>query len=319
MRQYIVRRLFQFIPVLIGVSIIVFIIMRVVPGDVALMILVGPEGQGEVDPKQLEALREELGLKDPLYQQYGKWVGGLVQGDWGTSLRTDTDVLDEIWRRFPLTLEITILTILISTMIALPLGILMAIRQDTWLDYLARIVTISGLAMPTFWVGTLTLLFMVIWFSWIPPLGYTNLWENPWTNFQQVIWSALALGYFLSAVVARMTRSTLLEVLRQDYIRTAWAKGLQERSVLMRHALKNAILPIVTIIGLQFAGLMGGTLIMERIWNLPGLGTSLIESINFRDFPMVQGLLMLFALIVLVINLLVDLMYAWLDPRVRYT
>jgi peptide/nickel transport system permease protein len=194
----------------------------------------------------------------------------------------------------------------------------MAIRQDTWLDYVARIVTISGLAMPSFWVGTLTLLFMVIWFSWIPPLGYTNLWDNPWTNFQQVIWSALALGYFLSAVVARMTRSTLLEVLRQDYIRTAWAKGLQERSVLLRHALKNAILPIVTIIGLQFAGLMGGTLIMERIWNLPGLGTSLIESINFRDFPMVQGLLMLFALIVLVINLLVDLMYAWLDPRVRY-
>ncbi len=318
MKTYILRRLLQFVPVLIGVSFFVFAIMRIVPGDVALMILVGPEGQGQVDPVQLEKLRDELGLKDPLYQQYFKWVGGMVKGDWGESLRTDTPVLTEIKDRLPITLEITLLTIILSTMIALPLGILMAIRQDTWIDYIARIISIAGLAMPTFWVGTLILLFMVIWFSWIPPLGYKPFWENPWTNIQQVIWGALALGYFLSAVVARMTRSTLLEVLRQDYIRTAWAKGLRERSVLVRHALKNAILPIVTIIGLQFAGLMGGTLIMERIWNLPGLGTSLLDSINFRDFPMVQGLIMLFALIVLAINLLIDLMYAWLDPRVRY-
>ncbi|MEE9286093.1 MAG: ABC transporter permease [Dehalococcoidia bacterium] len=318
MRQYVVRRILQFIPVLIGVSILIFILMRIVPGDVALMILVGPEGQGEVDPVQLEALRDELGLNRPLPVQYLSWVGGMLHGDWGTSLRTETGVWSEITSRFPLTFEIATLTVVIAVLIAIPLGIIMAMRQDTWIDYIARIVSIGGLAMPNFWVATLMLLFMVIWFSWIPPLGYSHFWDNPWDNIRQIIWGALGLGYLLAAVIARMTRSTLLEVLRQDYIRTAWAKGLRERSVVVRHALKNAILPVITIIGLQYAALIGGTVIMERIWNLPGLGSSLIDSINFRDFPMVQGLVMLFAIIILLANLLVDLMYAWLDPRVRY-
>ena len=210
------------------------------------------------------------------------------------------------------------LTVLISILIALPLGILMAMRQDSILDYVLRVVSIGGIAMPSFWTGALMLLFMTIWFRYIPPLGYQHFWDNPWANLQQVIWSSLALGYLLSSVVARMTRSTLLEVLRQDYIRTAWAKGLTERVVITRHALKNAFLPIVTLIGLYYAALIGGTVIMENIWNLPGLGRSLIESINFRDYPMVQGLIMIFAFIILCANLFVDLTYAWLDPRVRY-
>ena len=250
--------------------------------------------------------------------QYFDWVWGVVRGDWGTSLRTDTPVLEEIKNRFPLTFEMATLTVLMSILIAVPLGIIMAVRQDTWIDYSARLFSIGGLAMPNFWLGTLTLLFMVIWFGWIPPLGYTHFWDDPWTNIQQVIWGALALAYLFAAIISRMTRSTLLEVLRQDYIRTALAKGLRERTVVVRHALKNAILPVVTIIGIQYAALIGGTVIMERIWNLPGLGTSLIDSINFRDFPVVQGLVLVFAVIILFANLIVDLMYAWLDPRVRY-
>ncbi len=318
MQRYIVRRLLQFIPVLFLVSVGIFLIMRVVPGDVALMILVGPDGTGTVDPVQLEKLRDQLGLNDSLIVQYWDWVTGVITGDWGQSLRSQTSVWGEITNRFPLTFEMVNLTVIISISIALPLGILMAMRQNTPVDYVARFISIGGLAMPTFWVGALMLLIMVVFFNWIPPLGYSELWDKPWDNIQQVIWACLALGYALSAVVSRMTRSTLLEVLRQDYIRTAWAKGLRERTVMTRHALKNAILPVITIVGLQYATLMGGTVIMERIWNLPGLGTAVIDSINFRDYPMVQGLVLLFALIILVVNLLIDLMYAWLDPRIRY-
>ncbi len=318
MQRYIVRRLLQFIPVLFLVSAGIFLIMRVVPGDVALMILVGPDGTGTVDPIQLEKLRDQLGLNDSLVVQYWNWVSGVFTGDWGQSLRSQTSVWEEITNRFPLTFEMVNLTVIISISIALPLGILMAMRQNTPIDYVARFISIGGLAMPTFWVGALMLLTMVVFFNWIPPLGYSELWVSPWNNIQQVIWACLALGYALSAVVSRMTRSTLLEVLRQDYIRTAWAKGLQERTVMTRHALKNAILPVITIVGLQYATLMGGTVIMERIWNLPGLGTAMIDSINFRDYPMVQGLVLLFALIILGVNLIIDLMYAWLDPRIRY-
>ncbi len=328
MKRYIARRILMFIPVLVGVSVIIFTLMRIVPGDVALMILIGPEGEGSVDPKQYQKLRHDLGLDKPIFvsfthpgsgSQYGEWVWGLIRGDWGKSIRTDTPVMSEIGRRFPLTFEMATLTVIVSVLIALPLGIIMAIRQDGLLDYSVRLISIGGLAMPTFWTGSLMLLFMTVWFNWIPPLGYQHFWDNPWNNIRQVIWSSIALGYLLSAVIARMTRSTLLEVLRQDYIRTAWAKGLRERTVILRHAFKNAILPVITLVGIYYAALIGGTVIMENLWNLPGLGRSLIESINFRDYPMVQGLIMVFAFVIVCANLLVDLMYAWLDPRVRYT
>ncbi len=327
MRQYIIRRVLLFIPVMLGVSIFIFTLMRVVPGDVAMMILVGPEGQGSVDPVQYQKLRHDLHLDRPLFidvahpargSQYGEWIAGVVRGDWGKSLRTQTPVLETIRNRFPVTFEMATLTVLISILIAFPLGIIMAIRRDGWIDYITRIVSIGGLAMPTFWVATLMLLFMVLWFKWMPPLGYAPIWEQPWTNLKQIIWPSLALGYLMAAVIARMTRSALLEVLRQDYIRTAWSKGLRERVVVIRHALRNSMLPVITLIGLQYAALMGGTVIMESLWNIPGLGLSLIDSINFRDYPMVQGLVLVFAFVILTANLLVDLAYAWLDPRVRY-
>ena len=321
MKAYLLRRLIQFIPVLIGVSLLIFILMRIVPGDVALNILLGPDGEGDVDPIVLAQLRDELGLTRPIYEQYLDWMRGVVTLDWGDSLFIEegTPVLEMIGSRFPLTFEMATLTMLIALSIALPLGIISAIRQNTWIDYSARILSIGGLAMPSFWVAALILVVMVVVFTWSPPFNYVEIWENPWKNIQQLIWGALALGYLLAAVVARMVRSTLLEVLRQDYIRTATSKGLQERDIVIRHALKNAILPVVTIVGLQYASLIGGTVIMEQIWNLPGLGAMLIESITFRDFPVIQGLVLIFAIIILVANLFVDILYAWLDPRVRYT
>ena len=321
MKAYLLRRLIQFIPVLIGVSLLIFILMRIVPGDVALNILLGPDGEGDVDPIVLAQLRDELGLTRPIYEQYLDWMRGVVTLDWGDSLFIEegTPVLEMIGSRFPLTFEMATLTMLIALSIALPLGIISAIRQNTWIDYSARILSIGGLAMPSFWVAALILVVMVVVFTWSPPFNYVEIWENPWKNIQQLIWGALALGYLLAAVVARMVRSTLLEVLRQDYIRTATSKGLQERDIVIRHALKNAILPVVTIVGLQYASLIGGTVIMEQIWNLPGLGAMLIESITFRDFPVIQGLVLIFAIIILVANLFVDILYAWLDPRVRYS
>ncbi len=318
MQAYILRRLLQFIPVLIGVSLLIFILMRIVPGDVAIAILIGPDGEGSPDPALLEELRDDLGLNRPLVVQYFSWVGNLFQGDWGESVEDGRPVLKKIVTRFPLTFELATMTMLIALAIALPLGVISAIRQNTWIDYLARIISIGGLTMPSFWVGALMVLVLVVVFSWFPPFAYAELWEDPWTNFRQLIWGALALGYLLAAVVARMVRSTLLEVLRQDYVRTALAKGLPERNVVVRHALKNAILPVVTIVGLQYAGLVGGTVIMERIWNLPGLGTMLIQAIQFRDYPVVQGLVLVFAIIILLANLLIDILYAWLDPRIRY-
>jgi len=317
MNRYIVKRLLQFIPVLIGISILIFGIMRIVPGDVAMRILVG-SGSGNYSQEEYDRITEDLGLDDPIVVQYFKWTGGVVTGDWGESIYSGRPVLEEIGDSFPLTFQLATMTVVISLLLGLPLGILMAVRQNTWVDYIARVVSMGGLALPNFFVAALMLMVMVLAFEWIPPIRPADFWDDPWTNLQQVIWAALALGYLLSAIIARMTRSTLLEVLRQDYIRTAWAKGLQERSVILQHALKNAVLPIVTIVGLQYAALVGGTVIMEQFWNLPGIGFALVEAIFQRDFPMVQGIVLLFAGIVLVANLLVDILYAWLDPRVRY-
>ncbi len=318
MRTYLIRRLLLFVPVLLGVTLLVFVVMRVMPGDVAMSIL-NPDGNSDVDPARYEKLREELGLNRPLYQQYGSWIVGIARGDWGHSLRTQAPVLAEIKARLPLTMEITLLTVLAAISIGIPLGVLMAIRQDGWADYVLRILSIGGVAIPNFWIGTLMLLGMVVWFHWRPPAGYAAVWDSPWTNLKQVIWPCLALGYLQSAIISRMTRSAMLEVLRQDYVRTAWAKGLRERTVVLRHALRNALLPVVTLVGLQFTALMGGTVIMENLWNLPGVGRSLLDAIGFRDYPMIQALVLLFAFFALVGNLVVDFLYAWLDPRVRYS
>lgn len=319
MRQYILRRLLMLIPVLVAVSIIIFLLMRVVPGDVATVILMGSGGEGAATEEALRELRHKLGTDRPLYEQYATWVWGLLRLDVGPSFYTRTPVFEEIGDRIPVSVELAFLTGLISLIIALPLGVLSALRQDTWTDYVMRVVTIGGIAMPTFWSGTLIILALVLYFRWLPPIGYVGLLSDPWTNFQQMIWPALALGYYFSAVVSRMTRSCMLEVLRQDYIRTAWAKGLRERIVVLRHAMKNALLPVITITGIQVAYLIGGTVIMESVFVLPGIGKHLVDSIRVRDYPVVQTIVVLFALVVSVANLLVDVVYAWVDPRIRYT
>ena len=318
MQQYIARRLLLFIPSLIGVTIIIFALMRVVPGDVAVAILAGEGGQGIIDPEQLAELREELGLNNPLYVQYWDWISDIARGDFGKSLWTKKPVLEEIGRRLPLTIELAILTMLFSSILAVAVGLLSAIRQDTWIDYIVRIVSIGGLAMPVFWTGILVIFFLILLFNWMPPLGYASPWDNPWKNVQQMIFPAFVQGYYLNGIVARMTRSCTLEVLREDYIRTAWAKGLKERTIIIRHALKNSILPVATISGTQFGVLLGGTIIMETVFSLPGMGRNLIESVYHRDYPMIQTIVLFMSLIFLSVNLLVDLLYGWLDPRIRY-
>lgn len=318
MKQYIAKRLLLFIPVLVLVSALIFIIMRVTPGDVAIYILAGPEGEGTFSEQQLQDLRHSLGLDKPLYEQYLNWVGGALRFDFGDSLVSQRPVLDELSEKLPLTIELAMMTLFFSLLIAIPSGVISAIRQDTWVDYLFRVISIGGLTMPTFWTGSLIMLVLILAFRWIPPIGFVSLLDNPLQNLQQLIFPAMALGYFFAAVVSRMTRSTMLEVLRHDYIRTAWAKGLREGVIVSRHALKNALLPVITISGFQFGTLLGGTVIMESIFALPGIGRALINSVIFRDYPMVQAIILLMAIWFLVINLLVDLIYAWFDPRIRY-
>jgi peptide/nickel transport system permease protein len=318
MHKYVARRLLMLIPMLIGVSLVVFVIMRLIPGDIASIILMGPTGESGADPKALAELRHKLGLDRPLPLQYLSWVAGLVRLDAGNSLWSDRPVFMEILERLPLTLELSLLAIVLSLVVALLTGILSAVRQDTWVDYLFRVVSIAGLSIPNFWLGTLIILFLSLVFFWTPPLGYVDLFEDPWTNLQQILWPALALGYNLSAVTSRMTRSAMLEVLRQDYIKTAWAKGLAERTVVLRHALKNALLPVITLSSIQLGTLLGGTVIMETIFTLPGVGRYLVDAIFHRDYPVTQTIVVMTGIVFVCLNLVVDVLYAWLDPRIRY-
>jgi peptide/nickel transport system permease protein len=295
----------------------VFVIMRVIPGDVSLLIL-GGDQTGRIDPQQLAAMRHQLGLDQPLAVQFGAWLWGVLRLDFGTSLWTGQPVIEEVLIRLPLSLEVAILATIVSVLLAIPLGMLAAVRQDTWVDYVIRVVSIGGQAIPSFWVGILVILFLVIYFGWGPPLEFTPPWVDPWANFQQLIWPVLTIGYRYAAVTTRMTRSTVLEVLREDYIRTAWAKGLRERSVVIRHALKNAMLPVITLVGTEFAFLIGGLVVTETVFTLNGVGRFVVDAVAHRDYPVVQALVFLIALCFVIVNLLIDLTYAWLDPRIRY-
>jgi peptide/nickel transport system permease protein len=298
------------------VASLVFVIMRVIPGDVALLILGGDAGQ--IDQQQLVAMRHQLGLDQPIVVQFGRWLWGVVQLDFGTSLWTGQPVMEELLVRLPLSLELAILATVISVTIAIPLGMVAAIRQDSWVDYLVRIVSIGGLAIPSFWIGILCILFLVIYFGWGPPLEFTPPWVSPWANLQQLIWPVVTVGYRYSAVTTRMTRSTLLEIMREDYIRTAWAKGLRERAVVVRHGLKNAMLPVITLVGTEFAFLIGGLVVTETVFTLNGVGRFVVDAVAHRDYPVVQALVFLIAFSFVIVNLLVDLTYAWFDPRIRY-
>jgi len=316
MRTYLAKRLLLIVPTLLGVASLVFLIMRVIPGDVALLIL-GGDG-GNIDQAQLVAMHRQLGLDQPLLVQFGTWLWGVLRFDFGTSLWTGQPVVEELLIRLPLSLELAFLATGVSVLIAIPLGMLAAARQDTWVDYVVRVISIGGLAIPSFWVGILVILLLVIYFGWGPPLEFTPPWVDPWANFQQMVWPVLTVGYRYAAVTTRMTRSTVLEVLREDYIRTAWAKGLAERVIVIRHALKNAMLPVITLIGTEFAFLIGGLVVTETVFTLNGVGRFVVDAVAHRDYPVVQALVFVIAFGFVIVNLLIDLTYAWFDPRIRY-
>ena len=318
MGVYLARRLLLTIPTLVVVSLIIFVVMHVIPGDPAAVIATNG-GQATATPAEIEAVRQKLGLADPLPVQYLNWVGGLLQGNGGTSLWTNTPVVPGLLARVPVTLELAFLAVCLSWVIGLPLGVLAAVFRGTWVDGVSRVVAVAGLAVPNFWLGVLIILLLSSYFHWIPPLGYADLLDDPWKNAQQMIWPALALSYRLAAILSRLTRAGMIEVLSQDYIRTARAKGLPTLTILTRHALRNALLPVVTVTGLQLGFLLAGAVVMETIFSLPGMGRLLVDSINHRDFPAIQTALVLVAVIVLVVNLAVDVLYTRINPLVRYS
>ncbi|HMH53141.1 MAG TPA: ABC transporter permease [Candidatus Acidoferrum sp.] len=319
MGKYALRRALLFIPTLLLVTILVFSLFWIVPGDPALAILAGGEGDtGAVSAEQLQQLRQRLGLDRPLYVQYASWLGNALRGDLGTSLWYKTPVWSQLRDRFLVTMELATMAIVLAVCAAVPLGVTSAVKQDTGFDYVSRIFSSIGIALPTFWLGILIVYALASFFDWLPPLGYATVWDDPLLNLQQLILPALTLAFNDLAFTARVTRSSMLEVMREDYLRTARAKGLGELIVVARHALKNALLPVLTVSGYQFARLLGGVIIVESIFVVPGMGTLLIDSIIHRDFIVLQAIVLLVAVVVLVINLLVDLSYGVLDPRVRY-
>lgn len=322
MGQYIIKRLLLMIPTLIGAAALVFILMRLIPGDVCELRMAG--GGSYIDPESLRICRADLGLDKPVLLQFWQFIYGFFTFDLGTSMFSNRPIAEEIGLRFQLSLQIAIMATIVSICIAIPLGAISAIRQNTWVDYVVRAVSIAGIAMPSFWLGILIILGLLItskaWFgtAWMPPIQYVPLWIDPLKNLSMLIWPALATGYRYSAVATRMTRSAMLEVLREDYVRTARAKGLLEKIIIRRHALKNSLLPVVTVIGIEFAFLFGGLVVTEQVFNLNGLGKLFVTSVTNHDYAMTQALVMLVVSVFVVTNFIVDLMYGWLDPRIRY-
>jgi peptide/nickel transport system permease protein len=322
MYKYIIKRILLMIPALLGSALFVFLLMRLIPGDVCELRL-GAESMF-IDEQAIDLCRERLGLTKPLPVQFLNWIWGFPRLDFGESMWTGRPVIYEIGLRFQLSLQVAIMATITAIILAIPLGTIAAIKQDTWIDYFVRSFSIAGLAMPSFWLGILIILGLLIltqrlWGEpWMPPIEYTPIWQDPVRNLTQLIWPALATGYRYSAVSARMTRSALLEVLREDYVRTARAKGLLEKLVINRHALKNALLPVITVVGIEFAFLIGGLVVTEQVFNLNGLGKLFVEAVGNHDYTLTQGLVMLVALIFIVTNFFVDLLYAWIDPRIRY-
>ena len=316
MRAYLIRRLLLIIPTLLILSILVFLSVRFIPGDVIDAMFGDMQYFAGVDR---EAFERRLGLDVPVYVQYGRWIGGIfLHGTLGESLLGGYSVEDRIIGRLPVTIELGLLAIVIGLLIALPVGIYSAIRQDTAADYVGRSIATIGLAMPNFWLGLMVMLFPAIWWGWSQPVQWVPFAEDPLGNLAVLIIPSLILGTASAAATMRMTRTMMLEVLRQDYIRTAWSKGLKERVVIMRHTVKNALIPVVTLIGLQLPILVGGAVIMENIFNLPGLGRLMVLVLEQRDYPVVSGINLFFATAVVLFNLLIDLLYSYLDPRVRY-
>ncbi|HEY7142585.1 MAG TPA: ABC transporter permease [Methylomirabilota bacterium] len=318
MTRYIAKRFLLMIPTLLGVAVLVFVLLRVLPGDVVEMrFLTGGTNQF-LDQKMLDEERAKLGLDRSIGRQFVDYLVGLLRLDLGRSMWTGSPITEEIRLRFALSLQVALMATLVATMLAIPLGVLAALRQDTWVDYAVRVFSIAGLAMPSFWLGILMILGLLVVFHWLPPMVYTPPWVDPWQNLAQLAWPAVAVGYRYSAVATRMTRSAMLEVLREDYIRTARAKGLWTKLILTRHALKNAMLPVLTVIALEFAFLLGGLVVTEQVFNLNGLGLLFVQAIAHRDYTLTQALVLLVASTFIFVNFLVDLTFAWIDPRIRY-
>ncbi|MFN8637261.1 MAG: ABC transporter permease [Chloroflexota bacterium] len=313
--QYVLRRLALSVLVLFGVSILIFGIIRMLPGDVIDM-MIGTEGTMSAGAQQ--AARERYGLNDAVPVQYVKWLGGIVQGNLGKSFRTGQEILPLIVTRLPTTIELAVLSVLLSSVIAIPLGVISALSRNGWTDFSARIFGLIGLSVPNFWLATILILVASFQFRWSPALIYVPPTQDPLGNLQQMLLPTISLAVFLMAIIMRMTRSTVLEVLGEDYVRTAYAKGLRDRVVLSRHVLRNALIPVITIIGLQMGSLLGGVVVIEQLFGLPGLGWMLLNGIYQRDYPVVQGTVLFFALVFALTNLLVDLTYAQLDPRIKY-
>jgi peptide/nickel transport system permease protein len=327
MTTYILRRLLLMIPTLLVVTIIVFFLSRMIPGDI-IELMLSEQAIGASSELSRTELDHRLGLDVPVHVQYQRWLGiapspdtgfhGVLQGNLGRSLWTDAPVRDEILSRLTVTIELGLMAVMISLLLALPVGIYSAIRQDTSGDLLARTFAILLISVPSFWVGTIVTVLPSIWWHWSPPTRFVSFLQNPTENLKILIIPAFILGMALSGVVMRMTRTMMLEVLRLDYIRTAWAKGLRERTIVFRHALKNALIPVVTVIGIQIPFVVAGTVILEQIFNLPGIGRFLLTSLSNRDYTVISGINLFVATLVLLINLGVDLIYAYLDPRIQY-
>jgi peptide/nickel transport system permease protein len=316
MFRFTLQRLLLAIPTLIGVAVLVFFMLRVVPGDV-VEVKLRADG-GTVSEETLQMERKRLGLDKPLLEQFADWMISLARLDLGKSMYTDQPVIDEIAPRLELSLEVAIIATIVAVLFAIPLGTVAALMRGTVVDYIVRLITIGGLAIPSFWLGMLIMLGLLSAFNWLPPITFTPIYVDPMANLAQLIWPALAVGYRYSAVTARMVRSSLLEVLNEDYIRTARAKGVFEKLVVSRHALRNALLPAITVIGLEFAFLIGGLVVTEQVFNLNGIGKLFVERISKNDFTLIQGLVMLLAVFYIGVNLVLDILYAVLDPRIRY-
>jgi peptide/nickel transport system permease protein len=312
--KYVLRRLLMLIPTLIGMSILIFLMLRLLPGDI-VDIIAGTDAQADSAAK--ERLREAMGLADPIPVQYVKWMWNLLQGDPGNSLRSGKPVGELLWRAIPVTMELAFLAMLMATVVAIPLGVLSAVKRDTALDFVARVSGLIGLSLPSFWIATLALLFTSKVFEWVPPIRYISPVDDLWGNLKQMALPAFAVAIQLMAIEMRMTRTTMLEVLNQDYVRTARAKGLRDKIVIYRHALRNALIPVITVIGFQVGALMGSSAIIEVIFGLNGVGNTLLQAIFNRDYPLVQAAALYLATAFVLINLIVDLLYAYVDPRIK--
>src|SRR5204862_6241869 len=316
MWKYLVKRFLLMFPTLLGVALLTFVLIRVIPGDVVELRYAGD--RGSVSQDVLDKARARFGLDQPLWRQFTTWVLGVARLDFGESVWTGAPIWQEIRLRFALSLQVAIMATAVAVVLAIPLGVVAALKQDSWVDYTVRIFSIAGLATPSFWLGIVLILMLLVVFHWLPPMIYTPFWVSPWQNLAQLIWPALAVGYRYSAVATRMTRSAMLEALREDYIRTARAKGLVQKLILTRHALKNAMLPVLTVVAIEFAFLIGVLVVTEQVFNLNGIGLLFVQAVAHRDYTLIQALVLLVAGIFIFMNFLMDIMYAWLDPRIRY-